>query len=45
MNNDFKEFENQLNKIIENQKTAKTQRTIIIVLLLAYLVYRFFVTG
>ena len=43
MNNDFKEFENQLNKIIENQKTAKAQRTVIIVLLIALVILKYFV--
>lgn len=35
MNNDFEELDKQLNKIIENQKTAKSQRTVIVVLLIA----------
>ena len=41
MNNDFEELEKRLNKIIENQKTAKAQRTVIIVLLIALVVMKY----
>ena len=43
MNNDFEELEKRLNKIIENQKTAKNQRFVIIVLLITCVVLKYFV--
>ncbi len=42
MSNDFEELEKRLNKIIENQKTAKNQRFVIIVLLITLVILKYF---